>query len=383
MLPKQNPRRRWLVRGLVFGMWTLLGIALTGQAALVISSALRAASELPKQIPDPPWSELLSINLAECYIWGLLAIGVFWLGRRFPFVQGRWQQSLVVHVGACVVVAFVESGLSALANDLLRREIVKPTVTPRVLEFFFIIKFPQNLFVYWVILGVSQALDYYRKFRERELRTSQLEAKLAHAQLQVLKMQLQPHFLFNTLNAISALIHHDVEVADRMIARLGDLLRSTLENANQQEVSLQQELDFIRPYLEIEQARLGSRLKVTIDIDAGTLDAAVPNLLLQPLVENSIRHGIAPRAADGAIEIRSWRENGMLHLQVRDDGPGLGSKCSPLKEGMGLGNTRARLQHLYGDSHGFELINGAGQGLAIRMTIPYRQYSAPAGSPSA
>jgi sensor histidine kinase YesM len=225
-----------------------------------------------------------------------------------------------------------------------------------------------------VIFGISQAVDYYRKYRERELRASQLQAQLAQTQLQVLKMQLHPHFLFNTLNAISALIHQDIEVADRMIARLGELLRATLENANLQEVPLRQELDFIQPYLEIEQARLGPRLHVRFAVDAGAMDSLVPNMLLQPLVENAIRHGIAPRAEPGTIEISAQRENGTLRLKVRDDGPGIDPAASGKRQrGLGLANTRARLQQLYGPAHSLELGNGPQGGLEVMVTIPFHE----------
>jgi LytS/YehU family sensor histidine kinase len=261
-----------------------------------------------------------------------------------------------------------------LVSEVVRHELPKPTFSVGVLKFYFIAKFHQNLMFYAAILAVSQGVDYYRKYRERELRASQLEARLAQTRLQVLKMQLHPHFLFNTLNAISALIHQDVDLADRMVARLGDLLRSTLESADTQEVSLRQELDFIQPYLEIEQARLGPRLTVRLEIDPHALDAAVPNLVLQPLVENAIRHGIAPRAEPGRIEIRARRDDGQLCLQVRDDGPGLPpDPAAPFKEGIGLANTRARLQQLYGAAHRFELCNGPGRGLGVTITIPFRE----------
>ena len=183
-------------------------------------------------------------------------------------------------------------------------------------------------------------------------------------------MQLHPHFLFNTLNAISALVHEDADLADRMIARLGDLLRSTLEMAHLHEVSLRQEIEFIRPYLEIEQARMGERLLINLKIDPGVLDAQVPSLLLQPLVENAIRHGIAPRAEPGCIQVIARREASWLRVEVSDDGPGLAMAS---KEGVGLANTRARLRQLYSDAHRFEMHNGTGRGLTVRVTIPYRE----------
>jgi LytS/YehU family sensor histidine kinase len=184
-------------------------------------------------------------------------------------------------------------------------------------------------------------------------------------------MQLNPHFLFNTLHAISALVHKDVEAADRMIARLSDLLRYALESTDAQEVPLRQELGFLNRYLEIEQTRFGDRLTVRLDIAPETLDALVPNLVLQPLVENAIRHGIEPRAKPGRIDLRARRENGRLKLEVCDNGVGLPSGRIP-EEGVGLSNTRARLQQLYGEGHCFELGDAPGGGLMVSVELPFR-----------
>jgi LytS/YehU family sensor histidine kinase len=231
-----------------------------------------------------------------------------------------------------------------------------------------------NLIVYWTMDGLSQAQAYYRKFREREMRALLLESRLAQAQLQILKMQLQPHFLFNTLNAISSLMHQDVELADQMLARLAQLLRTTLESAGTQVVSLKQELEFIELYLEIEKARFGPRLIVHMDADPDTMDAYVPNLILQPLVENAVRHGISPRPEAGHIEIRTRRENGTLRVDVMDDGPGLTHNGEPRpRQGVGLANTRARLRQLYGDTHEFRLANRASGGVAVTLWLPFRE----------
>jgi len=236
------------------------------------------------------------------------------------------------------------------------------------------VRFAVYLVVYWTIVGVGHALAYYRKYREREMLAIMLESRLAQTQLQMLKMQLQPHFLFNTLNAISALMHQDVELADQMLARLAQLLRATLESAGTQEVPLKQELEFVELYLEIEQARFGPRLVVHIDAEAETMDAGVPNLILQPLVENAIRHGIAPRPQTGHIEIRARRENGELRVEIMDDGPGLaGDSSVPQREGVGLTNTRARLRQLYGNAHQFTLANRAGGGLVVTVCVPFRE----------
>src|SRR5262245_57197481 len=300
----------WLRVAIVLGIWTVLAFVLTGQAQLFLYFAELARADLSPQGHNYGLGELFWNTLAECLIWVPLTLAIFGLAKRFPFGRGQWPRSLLVHVLACLLFGFFQTALMVLAAEVIRHDIPKPTVTANVLFFYFVAKLNNNIFFYWAILAICQILTYYRRFRERELRSSQLEAKLAQTQLQILKMQLHPHFLFNTLNAISALIHKDVELADRMIARLGDLLRATLENASKQEVPLRQELDFIQPYLEIEKARLGPRLTVHLDIDPAVMDAKVPNLILQPLVENAIRHGIAERPGPGRIQIQAARENG-------------------------------------------------------------------------
>jgi two-component system LytT family sensor kinase len=351
--------RFWVRLGIVLGIWTVLAFVLTGQAYLFIHSAKLAQADLPRQPASFGLVELFYNALAESLLWVPLTLGVFWLGKRFPFGQGRWPRSLLVHVAACLLFGFVQTVLMVGIAEIVRHDIPKPTITPNVLMHYFVAKLNNNAFFYWAILAVTHILNYYRQLQDRELRASQLETRLAQTQLQMLKMQLHPHFLFNTLHAISALIHKDVELADRMIARLGDLLRATLENANKQEVPFKEELDFIEPYLEIEKARLGARLTIHMDIDPRVMDARVPNMLLQPLVENAIRHGIAPRVEPGRIEIHAQRQNGRLRLDVTDDGPGAPSPVAP---GIGLTNTRARLEMLYGAAQRLELTTGPGGG---------------------
>jgi signal transduction histidine kinase len=373
----------WFRAALSVGLWTLIGVFITVQSWITIESA----REIPHQklarvsADNVPTERLLLVALGECYLWAALAILIFHLARRFPPEGRHWGRRLLVHVTAGIVAAAAHTFLAFVIRMIFFERFAENGFSVDVVQFFFAVKFPSGLIIYALILGISLAINYYRQYRDRELRTSHLETLLAQTRLQVLKMQLHPHFLFNTLNAISALIHQDVDLADHMIARLGDLLRSTLQNADLQEVSLAQELDFIQPYLEIEQARLGSRLSVQIDIQPDTIDAAVPNLILQPLVENAIRHGIAPRSEPGRIEIRARRTRDTLHLQVCDNGPGLPNPssetgrreaCVPVaSRGIGLANTRARLQQLYGDAHRFQLENG--NGLEVTVSIPFRQ----------
>jgi LytS/YehU family sensor histidine kinase len=227
-----------------------------------------------------------------------------------------------------------------------------------------------NLLIYWVIVAVTFAFNYYRKYRERELRALELEKRLAQAKLQALQMQLNPHFLFNTLHSVSALMHQDVEAADGMITRLSDLLRAALDNTDAQEVTVREELEFLKRYLDIEQTRFGSRLTVRMEIAPDSLDDLVPNLILQPLVENAIRHGIEPHAKPGCIGLRVRRSAGRLTVEVSDNGSGLPDEAA--EEGVGLSNTRARLRTLYAEAHGFELCKAPEGGLLARLTIPLR-----------
>jgi sensor histidine kinase YesM len=224
-----------------------------------------------------------------------------------------------------------------------------------------------------MIIGLSHGIDFYRRYRERELRASQLETRLAQAQLDALKMQLHPHFLFNTLNSISVLMADDVKAARRMLTRLSELLRASLENVGADEVLLKEELEFLKNYLEIEQTRFQDRLTVRMKVEPAVLDARVPNLILQPLVENAIRHGIAPRAHPGLIEIRAQRLNGMVQLQVLDNGAGLGSATPQnVLKGIGLSNIQARLKQYYGSDHRFEMREANGGGLEVTIAIPFR-----------
>jgi signal transduction histidine kinase len=212
------------------------------------------------------------------------------------------------------------------------------------------------------------ATSYYRETGTR----ARLEARLARAQLQALKLQMHPHFLFNTLNSITTLITEDPLAAERMVTGLSELLRLSLRNAGEQEVPLERELEVLRHYLTVQQIRFQDRMSVTLDIDPDTMSAMVPNLMLQPLVENAIRHGIGPRATGGRIDIRVTRVGDTLRFRVHDDGVGTPPEAMPVREGTGIGNTRARLGHLYGDRHRFEIGGAPGGGFTVLAEIPYR-----------
>ena len=342
--------RRWQRWGLIWGAWTLLGLATATRIKLSYGYAGNPMA----------WRNALAIAYCDWYVWAALFPLMLWLTRRLVLEPENWLRRLALLLPLSVLLALLK-----MITEFSLRRLIAPNYARR----FAIFEISNATFTYWAIVGLIYAFDYYRKYREHQLKASQLATQLAQAQLQALKMQLQPHFLFNTLHAISALMHRDVEAADRMLARLSDLLRLSLENAGAQEVTLRQELEFLERYLEIEQTRFGDRLQVRLEIAPETLDARVPNLILQPLVENAIRHGIAVRAAAGLIEVRATQLNGELQLQVCDDGPGLPAQ---LKEGVGLANTRARLQQMYGTAQRFELRNGSADGLTVSLTLPFR-----------
>ena len=226
---------------------------------------------------------------------------------------------------------------------------------------------------YWAVVGLSHALLYYRESREREVRAAQLETRLVAAQLKTLQQQLHPHFLFNTLHAISSLMHRDVNAADRVLVQLSDLLRITLEHLGQQEVPLGAELDALEKYVDIERTRFADRLVVRFDIQPDTLDTLVPSLLLQPLVENAIKYGVARKSGPGHIDISARRDGDKLRLEVRDDGIGLTEDAlTAMHKGIGVSTTRARLQHLFGADYRFEF-HRLTQGLAVVVALPWRQ----------
>jgi signal transduction histidine kinase len=356
--------RRWLRWSLIFGLWTLMGL-FDGYQTFLCSGFIGRPM---------PLNVAILRGLAEWYIWAALAPFIFRLARRYPLDARSWRRRLLLQVGAIMLYSLLKVALDVPVVRFYGSEFAQGRTPLEVFLILFTARFLGYLLICSAILAIGHTLDYYRKYREREVRALQLEARLAQAQLQVLKMQLHPHFLFNTLNAISALMHRNVEEADRMLTRLADLLRLALANVGTQEVPLQQEIDFIQPYLEIEQARLGPRMKVRLFIDPKTIEAQVPYLLLQPLVENAIRHGVARQAGLGLVEIRAQRLGGLLELQVRDNGPGLATEQQDgFQEGIGLSNTRARLQQLYGMAHSLVIRNGVDGGLVVTVRIPFRE----------
>jgi two-component sensor histidine kinase len=345
--------RNWYWWGISAGIWTIFGILFS----------IQGAERQARRGNPVPWTGAATIGFTKMTGYVLIALVAFAVARRVPIQRGRIIRVVPVYL-ASVIGAFVLRASWDVAvysvNDWSRLTFWQAIAKDFALE----------ALVYSLLVGVGYAVVYARRLHERELREAQLETELLSAHLNVLKMQLQPHFLFNTLNSISSLMYADVGAADRAVARLADFLRQTLRTIDTQEVTLQEEINFLTLYLDIERTRLRDRLDVCLDVDEGARVALVPHLILQPLVENAIRHAIAPRVEGGSVTILARRSDDRLQLVVRDDGPGLQGDANA--SGLGLRNTRQRLQHLYPDTHRFVMRNAPAGGAEVEVEIPYK-----------
>jgi two-component system, LytTR family, sensor kinase len=337
--------RNWVA---VWCGWTALALFFAVSASLTYLSTGR----------DANWALSIRRSLLEWWLWALLTPIVVWLARRYPLDRRRpWRHGLI-HAAAGAALAIVKTAAERAMFAWLTGVWTYWLVSTLALQFF----------VYCAIVAAAHGVVYYERSRERD----HLAARLADVRLQLLSMQLQPHFLFNTLNTIAELVHGDPDAADYMITGLSDLLRRTLELGPTQEIPLHAELDLLGLYLDIQKARFGDRLDVTIAVDADARVASVPVLLLQPLVENAIRHGLAERVSSGRIEIAARRNGARLVITVTDDGRGRATYVESAHERVGLGNTRARLEALYGSQHRLELANAPERGARVSLEIPFR-----------
>lgn len=328
--------------------------------------------------------KLLALNLALWYIAALLMPAIVWMARRFPFDTGHKIRAVIAHSGGALTFAFVHFvGITSMRFLLWPDGGKYPSVPwsayfqRRALE-----QLDWSLMVYAVIVGVSHAIAFYHESQERKLKAAQLETRLVEARLKTLEAELHPHFLFNTLHAISTLVHRDPDSADRMISRLSDLLRITFDRTGEPKVSLKDEIDFLQKYLDIEQTRFQDRLTVHVNVEPDALDGEVPRMILQPIVENAIKHGVAGRHGGNQIQITAGRDGDRLWMQVRDNGGGLQVRTlKALRTGVGLSNTRARLDCLYGRHYRLEFSDTHG-GLSVLIAIPFQRVAA-AGQPAA
>ena len=356
-------------------------ILLAASLAAGFSTMLAYQVELARQsrgYPPPSITNLAILNATFWYAWVLLAAPIVWLANRVR-IDRRPRFAVPIHVAAILVAAFTHVAIQTTAQTWVARtksgETIKQAWTADWLQFY-----PMQLrqLLDWelitgaAIVGIAHAFFYYRESQRRALVAAQLETRLVAAQLQALQSQLHPHFLFNTLHAISALMHRDVRAADRMLVQLSDLLRMTLDSVAHPEIRLNEEMEFLEKYLQIEQVRLGDRLTVKFDVDVNVLDAIVPALILQPLVENAIKHGIAPLGRPGRVSVSARAEGDSLVMTVSDTGPGPSEPgMAALTTGIGVSNTRARLKHQFGPHFRFEFHRHR-EGFTVLVAIPLR-----------
>ena len=342
----------------VTGVGLLVGLFL----GLIYSAHLHMMGDDGKPVT---WTWAFSDYGAFWLTWGLLSGPISWIVYKFPIGENP-RRNIPIHLGVSMLISPIHSSACYFAMISMMGKHMTWTT-------YMMYGFLRGMVYYSLIAAGFHALDYYRHYQDQVMNASKLEAQLVQTKLHLLKTQLHPHFLFNTLNSISALLHEDIELADLMIERLGDFLRLTLDQSTAQEVTLREELDYLKCYLSIEQIRLQERLTTAIDVDPQTLDARVPSLILQPIVENAIRHAIAPRTNGGCLQIRARQQRSVLALTIQDNGPGISAHVNGKSgKGMGLAITRARLDRLYGTFHRFDLVNLPQGGLLVTLEIPFQ-----------
>ena len=365
MQPTWTPPLRW-----IFGAATALGLFSTLQAYRLTSLNIKSGVDIEV-------GRLAVLNLALWYIPAALTPIIFRLMKHYRLDE-RLGRTIAVHVLAALALSCVHAAGMAAVRAVLWGP--PPVGWITAIQRLYLLNLDWALMTYTTIVGLMCAHGYYREAQERTIKSAQLEARLMEARLKTLESELQPHFLFNTLHAISTLVHTNPDAADRMISRLSDLLRLTFDRSGAARVPLQEEIEFLQKYLEIEQTRFQDRLTVRYDIDPDTLDAEVPRLILQPIVENAIKHGVSPRTGLGLVEVVSRRDGDSLWLEVRDNGVGLtGTARTQLRSGVGLANTRDRLECLYGDAQQLEFSEAA-TGLTVGIRIPFHRAPVPAES---
>ncbi|HEV8158093.1 MAG TPA: histidine kinase [Pyrinomonadaceae bacterium] len=360
-----NVRRKLGYFAAFFALWTLVAL---------IFVSLSAATELGRG-NQPNLRLLFLIHFTRFYLWGLFSPLIYRFVRRFPIEirAFRWR-NLFIHLAGMTVFCTVHQ----LLLMIIRWMVNAPPGTS-VSSFFenFFGNFFNGVYlgvvIYPLIVFAIQAFVFYQNYRAEEEQKLRVTAQLARAELHGLKMQIHPHFLFNTLHSISSLVLEDPPKANQMIARLGDFLRLTLEHSERQFVTLKEEIEFARCYLEIEQVRFSDRLQVEFNVESASLTAQVPHLILQPLVENAIQHAIAPRASGGSIKISAKKSGETIRVEIADSGEGIhtGRNVSNNGQGVGLANVRSRLEQLYGANHKFELIDNPAGGLTAVIEIPF------------
>ncbi|MEO6245621.1 MAG: histidine kinase [Opitutaceae bacterium] len=364
-------RHRWIRISVFVLGWGVLGLVLTLELYFNLRAGGMTMHGDGRGQMTVNFGEVALAQFGRTLLWAGLALPILRLRRAIPLSRGRWWGGVSFHLAASFVV---------MATYYLGRIFVFHRVWEEAQGGFWEIAltgfYGRNIIdmgYYWAVIAVGYNLEIYHRYKDQAIRTAQLEARLVETELKALREQLRPHFLFNTLNTISILIRENKnEAAVTLIARLGSLLRMTLDNTRVQEVTLREEVDFLGRYVDIQKARFSDRLDVAVTIEPAALEARIPHLLLQPLVENAIIHGVAPKSGLGRVDVLGRVEEGRLHLEVRDDGPGLSATVQPGREGVGLANTRERLAKLYGAEGRLTVNSVAGRGVCIQIELPFR-----------
>ena len=350
---------RWIALAVV---WAALGLILS----IEVYFSLRVS------MPEVEFGDVLGPQYMRVTLWAILTPVVLWLRKAIPLSAGHWVGGLTFHFG-------VSSAIMAVYY-LGRVWLVFWQSGAIVSEFWNVAQlsfFGSNMIdviIYWAVLGTGYTFEIYRKYKNEQIRGAQLESRLVQSELSALKQQLHPHFLFNTMNTISVLVREGRNTqAVQLLARLGGLLRTTLDSAGIEEVTVRQEMDFIERYVEIQKMRFEDRLTVVTDVSAEALESRVPNLLLQPLVENAIQHGVSPKRGPGRVTVSGRVVDEQLQLEVSDDGVGIeDGQIKRAREGIGLSNTRERLSRLYGASSQLVLKSEPGRGTVVSIVLPCR-----------
>jgi two-component system LytT family sensor kinase len=349
----------------VVAFWALIAL---------ISAASRELDPRIPGLPRPVVSAVQHAAYVEYTLWAVLTLPIMWLASRYSIEGGRRLGRVGLFVVLGIAIAMLMDAMLLQVREALMTPLGRFRRRPPPLAGGLGgLGFLDDLMVYFAVLGAGVARDYFLRYRARVVETMRLQTQLTQARLDVLRSQLNPHFLFNTLNAISALADRDPRGVRRMIARLSDLLRYTLEESTEREVTLSRELDLLGEYVELMQIRFGGRLAVAMHIADDTRTALVPNLLLQPIVENAMKHGVSKITGPGEIVVESRRDDGMLVIRITDNGPGL----APGEEGVGLRNTNARLREMYGVEFNVDLRPAPGGGTEAHIVLPYHTSALP------
>jgi two-component system LytT family sensor kinase len=350
------------------GRWGWLRILLGAFAAytvIVLLTIVQGAYYAMNGGAAVPWRAMIAGRCLDNYACALFVPVFFWLVHRYPIDRQHWRRSVPLLLAASLAFTLLKFAALLPINRALWSGPIGMFRSAQLANSIGV------LLDFWAVIGIAHAIEFYRRSQERERTATQLRSQLAHAQLEALRAQLHPHFLFNTLNGVATLMHRDASGADQMLTNLAELLRETLHHTGADEIPLSDELALLDRYLAILQTRFGDRLTVVRDIAPDIGDVLVPHFVLQPLVENALEHGIAQRPGPGRVEIRAARDGDRVRITITDDGLGL-SPAGSSGVGVGLANTRARLSQLYGSAQGLSLESVAPTGTRATVTLPYR-----------